>query len=556
MTDTARLHYVALGGAGEVGMNMYAYGYGTDEDRRYILVDVGVTFPDMESTPGVDLIMADPGFIADQADRLEAIFITHAHEDHVGALPHLWPRLKAPVYARRFTAEIARMKLDQAGLDPEIVNLAPPWPEQIAAGPFRVGFLPIAHSIPEASSLVIDSPAGRLLHTGDYKADTTPLVGEPYAPELIQQVAAGGIQALVCDSTNVFAPHPGRSEADLAGPITELVRKASGMVVATTFASNIARVRTLAQAGEAAGRAIVVMGRAMLRMLDAARRADVLPDFPTLAGIEDLERIPGDHLMVIVTGSQGERRAMSAQLARGAHGRLEIGEGDTFLFSSKTIPGNEVAVAAVENQLTARGVRVFDGEDGRYHVSGHANRPDLEALHKLVAPRMLVPMHGEFRHLAEHAALAEAGGIAAGLAPNGTILDLSGERPVIAGQAPVGRLYLDGSVLVGARDGIVRERLKLALRGQVILSLLLDEDGNLLDEAWAEIQGLRNELDDGQTLGAEIEAAVTRDLENVRPKERQSDDAVERIAKKSTGDVCLQLIGRKPAVLTMINRIT
>ncbi|MEO0999230.1 MAG: ribonuclease J, partial [Pseudomonadota bacterium] len=364
-------------------MNMYLYGYGPEATRRYILVDTGVTFPEAEGTPGVDLIMADPAFIAERADRLDGIFITHAHEDHVGALGHLWPRLKAPVYARRFTAEHARRKLEDAGQNPDVVQVVPAFPETVEAGPFRVAFVPVAHSIPEASALLIETAAGRLLHTGDLKTDATPLIGEPHDPDLLKAAAGDGLQALICDSTNVFSPNPGRSEATLVEPITELVRASKGIVAATTFASNVARVGTLARAGVAAGRAVVVLGRSMNRMLEVAKKTDVLGDFPEISDQSALEHTPSDHLMVIVTGSQGEPRAMSAQLARGSHGKLELGQGDTFLFSSKTIPGNEVGVAEIQNQFAARGVRVVDGEDGTYHVSGHANRPDLESLHRL-----------------------------------------------------------------------------------------------------------------------------------------------------------------------------
>ena len=260
-----KLTYVALGGAGEIGMNMYLYGYGPVGKQRFIVVDCGVTFPDMDGTPGVDLIMADPGFIAERTDRLEAIFITHAHEDHVGALGLLMGQLNAPVYARPFTSIHARRKLEERGNDPRLVREARPWPDQVEAGPFRVGFLPVSHSIPEASALVIDTPAGRILHTGDFKLDPAPQVGEPFDPEALKAVGEGGVKALVCDSTNVFSPHPGRSEADLVDPIRALMTEAKGLVVATTFASNIARLRTLAQAAHDTGRSVVVLGRAMNR---------------------------------------------------------------------------------------------------------------------------------------------------------------------------------------------------------------------------------------------------------------------------------------------------
>ena len=264
----------------------------------------------------------------------------------------------------------------------------------------KVGFLPISHSIPEASALVIDTPAGRVIHTGDFKIDETPVVGEPFDRALWKEVSSGGVRALVCDSTNVFSPHPGRSEATVGPEIEKLVQAAPNMVVATTFASNIARVKTLAEAGHRAGRSICLLGRAMRRMVEAAVESGVLTDFPKTVSPEDAADIPRQNLMLLATGSQGERRAASAALSRGKYLGLELTEGDLFLFSSKTIPGNEVEVARVMNNFSERGVDVVEDEGGLYHVSGHANRPDLEAMHELVAPKMVIPMHGEHRHLA------------------------------------------------------------------------------------------------------------------------------------------------------------
>jgi ribonuclease J len=551
-----RLTYLALGGAGEIGMNMYLYGYGPEGSERFILVDAGVSFPDMESTPGVELIMADPAFVQARADRLEAIFITHAHEDHVGAVGILWHRLQAPVYARRFTAAIAKSKMERAGQDTTVVRQVDPWPRMVHAGPFTVGFVPLSHSIPESAALVIDTPAGRVVHTADFKVDLTPVVGEPFDAEVFRAIGDHGVKAMVCDSTNVFSPHPGRSEASLAAPIGALIAEAKGLVVATTFASNVARLKTLAEAGRAAGRQVVVLGRAMNTMLKTAQAAEVLDGFPTLTDPLDAESVPRDRLLVLATGSQGERRAATAQLAAGKFMGIELGPGDTFLFSSKTIPGNEAPVARILNQLSARGVRAIeDGEGGRYHVSGHANQPDLMAMQDLVRPRIVVPMHGEHRHLAAHAALATSRGMAGVIAPNGTMLELTGDAARVAEHVETGRLYLDGTELIGALDGIVRERLRMATRGHVAVSVIIDEDGRPLGGVWAQARGLPDDpkLRDG--VEGTLEQAIEAELSRARPQTLADDDALEELVQRTCARVCNDAIGKKPVVSVMISRL-
>ncbi len=555
MAAKNRLIYLALGGAGEIGMNMYVYGYGPRDSERFILVDMGVTFSDMDTSPGVDLIMADPSWLRARADRLEGIFITHAHEDHIGALGLLWNRLKAPIYARRFTAAIAQSKMERAGQDSTQVRQVNPWPHKVSVGPFSVGFVPVSHSIPESSALVIETPAGRVLHSADFKTDPTPVVGDPFDPDLFRAIGELGVKVMTCDSTNIFSSHPGRSEATLADPIGALVRDAEGMVVATTFASNVARLKTLAEAGRAAGREVVVLGRAMNTMIRAARAAEVLPDFPPTLDPSDIDGVPRNRLLVLATGSQGERRAAAAQLAGGKYMGLELKRGDTFLFSSKTIPGNEVSVGRIMNALSARGVRVVDDENGRYHVSGHANRPDLALMQDLLRPDAIVPMHGEHRHLAVHADYAESRGYAGILAPNGVMLDLTGPRPVPVETVETGRIYLDGSQLIGALDGVVRDRIRLALRGLVVVNILIDEGGRPLGGAWVETMGLPDapRLRDG--LAGALEEEISRELARAKRSELDDDDALERLVSRICTRRCDDLIGKKPLCKVMISRL-
>ena len=555
MTDE-RLIYLPLGGAGEVGMNAYVYGWGAPGKERLILVDLGVTFPDMDTTPGVDLILPDVTWLEERRDRLEGILITHAHEDHVGALGHLYSRLGVPVFARTFTGHIARRKLEEHGNDPDVVEVVGPWPEVTELGPFKVGFLPVSHSIPESSGLVIDTPAGRLVHTGDFKLDAAPLVGEAWDPDLWASVAGDGVHALVCDSTNVHSPDPGRSESTLGPEIEKLIAAQKGMVVATTFASNVARVRTLAEAGARAGRSICLLGRAMRRMIDAAVETGVLTDFPSTIGPEDAHDIPRGNLMLIVTGSQGERRAASAQLSRGKYLGLEMAEGDLFLFSSKTIPGNERGVIAIMNAFSEMGVDVVDDDRGRYHVSGHANRPDLLAVHDLMKPRMVVPMHGEHRHLRTHATLAAQAGRPAVVAPNGTMLDLTGDRPVVAEHVETGRLYYDGGVYVGQFDGVIRDRIRMALNGHVTVTLLLDENDEPVGDPWFDAMGLTETGRSGRPLAEVLEDEIGEALGRVARRTFRDETALEKELHRMTRQAAQDEIGKKPEVTVVVSRLT
>ncbi|MCA8879596.1 MAG: ribonuclease J [Rhodobacteraceae bacterium] len=551
-----RLIYLPLGGAGEIGMNCYVYGYGPAGDERLIVVDLGVTFPDMDTTPGVDLILPDIAWLAERRDRIEAIFVTHAHEDHVGAVGHLWRRLRVPVFARPFTAEIARRKMEEQDQPDDAVTTVEPWPHQVQAGPFKVAFLPMSHSIPESSALVIDTPAGRVIHTGDFKLDPTPLVGEPFDPELWAEVARPGVRALICDSTNVFTDHPGRSEAVLGPEVEKFVASQPGMVVATTFASNIARVRTLALAGMAAGRSVVLLGRAMRRMVQTAVETGVLTDFPHTVPVEDAGLIPRESLMLIVTGSQGERRAASAQLARGKYLGLELGEGDTFLFSSKTIPGNEKAVIGIMNAFSEKGVEVVDDRGGLYHVSGHANRPDLKLIHGIVRPHFLVPMHGEHRHLRAHVRLAAESGISGVLAPNGTMLDLSGDLAQVVEHVETGRTYVDGSVLIGAFDGVVRERIRMALNGHVMVTLIMDEEDEPVGDPWCETMGLPETGSSRTPLVDVLEHDLDQFLRRADDDVLVDDEKLSEALRRTVRNTAQSEIGRKPEVTVVVSRLS
>jgi ribonuclease J len=555
MSARNRLIYLPLGGAGEIGMNCYVYGYGPEGKERLIVVDIGVAFPDMDGQPGVDLILPDIAWLKERRDRIDAIFITHAHEDHVGAVGHLWGHLKAPVYCRRFTAIHAMRKMEEQGHSTDNVHVVGAYPETVEAGPFKVQFAPVSHSIPEASALVIDSPEGRLVHSGDFKIDRNPVVGEAFDEDLWRQIAADGVRAYVCDSTNVFSRHAGRSESELPPQITELVSGAKGMVVATTFASNIARLKTLADAGVAAGRTICLMGRAMKRMVTAGVEAGVLTDFPSTVSPEEATDIPRENLMLIVTGSQGERRAASAALSRGSYLGHELKEGDMFLFSSKTIPGNEVPVARIKNALAEKGVDVIDDSHGFYHVSGHANRPDLEAMHDILRPQVLLPCHGEYRHLREHAQLGLSKGMQGLVAANGSLVEVSGNAPGIVEYIDVSKVYLDGAAHVGALDGVIRDRMKLALNGLVVVSLIVDEDDTLLEDSMVALRGLPEVAENGADLVEMIEDQIADQLGRLKAKTVADDDELDLAMKRIVRQVCVSEIGKKPEVTTLVSRL-
>lgn len=553
--SSERLIYLPLGGAGEIGMNAYVYGYGKPGKERLVLVDLGVAFPDMDSSPGVDLIMPDMTWLQERADRLEGIIITHAHEDHIGGVAHMYASLNVPVFARTFTANIARRKMEEHGHDPAIVQTVQPWPDTFQLGPFGIGVVPMSHSIPESGGLVIDSPAGRVVHTGDFKLDPNPIVGEGFDPKVWEEIAKDGVQALMCDSTNVFSRHPGRSESELGPEITRLVGEAKGMVAATTFASNVARVKTLAEAGSKAGRSVVLLGRAMRRMVDAAVETGVLTDFPSCISPEDATSVPRENLMLIVTGSQGERRAATAQLARGKYRGMELKEGDMFLFSSKTIPGNEKGVIRIINQFSEKGIDVVDDSSGLYHVSGHANRPDLEAIHDLIKPKMLVPMHGEHRHLREHVKLGGAKGIPGALAVNGTMLDLTGDTPKVADYVETGRTYLDGSVKIGALDGVVRDRIRMALNGHAVVSVILDEEDEPLGEPWVDLKGLPETGTSKAALVDVMEEDLNQFLMRADKKTLRDDDKLEEALRRIARQSALSEIGRKPELTVILSRM-
>ncbi|MEO0821838.1 MAG: ribonuclease J [Pseudomonadota bacterium] len=550
------LVYVPLGGAGEIGMNCYMYGLGDVAARRWIIVDLGIGFGDMETAPGVELVLPDMSFAVAERERIDAIFVTHGHEDHIGGIPHVWPKLQVPVYARPFTAELVRRKMQEAGLDPKAVREVQ-LGERAQAGGFSVEFLNVTHSIPEASMLTIRTAAGTAVHSGDFKLDPDPQIGEPFDMAPFEALGAEGVQAFACDSTNVFLEGEAGSEAEVVDNLIRIIRAAPRAVAATSFASNVARLRTLAMAAKAAGRSVVVAGRAMRRMIEVAVQTGQIKDFPQVVPDDRAGDIPDENLFYLVTGSQGEARAALARIAAGSHPTVKLGEGDLVLFSSKTIPGNEAGIYRLYNRLSEQGIRVIDGDMERIHVSGHARRGDLKRLYTALKPRVAVPLHGEHRHLVEHATSALDWGAAHSVvAPNGAVARLDGNAPGVVEEVETGRVYLDGSAEVGSMDGVIRDRLRLARQGHMIVSVVVAEDGELIADPEVRVHGLPDEVEGwAETLEDAAADAVDEAMESAPRKQLRNNAGIEEAVGRAARRVAVKMVGKKPVLTVIIHRL-
>ncbi len=472
---TNDLAFLPLGGTGEIGMNLNLYRC----DGRWLAVDCGIGFGGSEH-PEVDVMMPDPAFIAEHRASLLGLVITHAHEDHLGAVAYLWRQLRCPIYATPFAAAVLRRKLGEAGLQSEArVTVVPPG-GVIELPPFDLRFIPVTHSVPEAQALVVRTPYGTILHTGDFKLDPNPLVGNPTDEEAFRALGDEGVLAMVCDSTNAMVEGHSGSEAEVRTTLTALIRSLRGRVAVTCFASNVARVETVALAARDAGRSVVLVGRSLRNLEAAARECGYLKDTPEFLPEDAIDVVPDDNLLILVTGSQGEARSALARIASDTHRNVALGEGDTVVFSSRVIPGNERAIGTVQDNLVRRGVRLMTADDHMIHVSGHPARDELRRLYALVRPTYSVPVHGEWRHLSAHAALAKDAGATPILLEDGDVLSLGGNRPEVTDSAPVARLALDGNRLVPMEGEVLAARRRMLFNGLVLASVAVDQEGILL----------------------------------------------------------------------------
>lgn len=550
------LYYLPLGGTDEIGMNMYLYGYGPEGKQRWIMVDCGIGFPDEAHAPGVETMTPDPEWIAERRDRLDGIFITHAHEDHIGAIGTLYDKLKVPVYCTAFPAEIARRKMEETGESPKHITVVEP-NTAVRVGKFDVTFFPMTHSVPETSALIIRTPAGTVFHTADFKIDPDPVYGSPMDKEALRKLGEEGVLAIVCDSTNVFEPGRAGGEKTIQDNLNRVVAGCKGKVAATTFASNVARLKMLADAASANDRAVVVAGRAMKRMITAGEQSGAAANFPATITEDQARDTPDENLFYLVTGSQGESRAAVARIAGDTHPAVSLGRGDTMIYSSKTIPGNEVEVARIQNKLVERGIEIIDTTSADIHVSGHACRDEMEEIYSLVKPKYAVPMHGEHRHLHEHAESALKWGAAQSfVVTNGQMLHIAANGPRIVTEVTHGRLYRDGNAVVGAQDGVVRDRKRMAMNGHIAVSVVLGDDGELIVESDVRATGApRRTGRRGGTFEERIAAAVDDAISDAPRKKKLDDSALEDLVTQVARRTANKLWGKKPETVVFITRI-
>ena len=548
------VYFLPLGGSDEIGMNLNLYGYGPEEDREWIMVDCGVTFGDL-STPGVDVITPDIRFIEERRHQLKAIVLTHAHEDHMGAVAHLWRRLRVPIYATPFTAWLMRDRLSEHGLLGEAKLHEIPLGSRFEIGPFDLEMVTLTHSIPEPNGLAIRTPAGLILHTGDWKIDPEPLIGETTDVAALEAIGEEGVLAMVCDSTNVFTEGESGSEAGVRKNLTELVGEQEGRVAIAAFASNVARLETAIKAAEANDRRVCLVGRSMHRMTAAAKAVGLLADVRDFVEEEEAGYFPPEKICYLCTGSQGEPRAALSRIADGSHRNVTLGAGDTVIFSSRIIPGNERGIFDLMNRLASRGVTLLTEKDRHIHVSGHPCRDELRQMYAWARPRIAIPVHGERRHILEHARFARSLQVPHAVTPhNGAVIEIryNGEAAIVD-EAPAGRLFVDGNFLVDADSDGIRERRKLASAGMIAVALSLDASGQIVSGPDLRGVGLpEDETYDAEAFLDDLADAAERAVDGLSKKARRDEAEVEEAVRRAVRREANRIWGKKPVVEAMI----
>jgi ribonuclease J len=545
MTDrpgSDELLFLPLGGCGEIGMNLNLYGH----DGKWLMIDLGITFGN-EMTPGIDVIMPDPAFIVEHRADLLGLVLTHAHEDHIGAVPYLWPRLRCPIYATAFTAAVLRRKLAEANLLGEARITEIPMSGCFGLGPFEIELISITHSIPEPNAVVLRTKLGNILHTGDWKLDPDPVVGPITDEAALRQLGGEGVLAMVCDSTNVLVEGSSGSEAEVRQSMDELIGRYRHRVAVACFASNVARIESVTRAGLAHDRHVGLVGRSLRRMVEAARETGYLSDLPDFVEEEDIGHLPRDRVLMICTGSQGEPRSALARIARDEHPDVGLEPGDAVIFSSRIIPGNEHAIGELHNALIRQGVEVVTEKDHFVHVSGHPARDELAEMYRWVKPAIAVPVHGELRHLRAHVALAESCQVRrAVLAENGWLLRLAPGNPEVIGHVPTGRLGLDGTQLTAMGGAALKSRQRMAYNGAAVATIVLDNTGRLVGEPVLTVHGVAAEGEDEGVAKAEAVAAARQALAGLPPAKRGDDQAVREVVRVAIRRSLNARHGKKP----------
>jgi ribonuclease J len=540
------LVFAPLGGVGEIGMNLSIYGLGPERHRQWLAVDLGVSFASEEQLPGIDLIFPDIRYLLAERKNLAGLVLTHAHEDHYGAVLDLWPKLKIPIFATPFTAALLAAKRASEPGAPEIPVTVVQRGSRFKAGPFDVELVSMAHSIPESNALIIRTPCGAVLHTGDWKIDPTPILGDVTDEKKLRALGDEGCLAIVGDSTNAVRDGRSPSEKDVAKTLAELIKNARGRVAVTTFASNVARLRSVIDAARAAEREVVVVGRAMDRVIQVARETGYLEGVQPLRGTDAYGYLPPNKLVALCTGSQGEPRAALSRIAEDQHPDVTLSRGDTVIFSARTIPGNDKAVGRIINGLIDQGIIVITDRTHLVHVSGHPRRAELEELIGWVRPKILIPVHGEALHLSEHAALARRCGVKEVVqCRNGDLVRLAPSAGIID-EVPSGRLYKDGSLLVEADARTVADRRRLSFAGAVSVALVLTDKGMLAADPELDMIGIPERDRDGVLMQEAVEDAILQAFESLPRKRRSDPDAVAEAIRRAVRSVVNERWGKKP----------
>jgi ribonuclease J len=544
------LYFLPLGGTGEIGMNLNLYGHA----GKWLMIDLGVMFGD-DSTPGIDVIMPDIRYIADRRDKLVGLVLTHAHEDHLGAVPYLWPRLGCPIYATSFTASVLRAKLREHGLSEEVPITEVPLSGKFSIPPFDLELITLTHSIPEPNAIVIRTPAGNVLHTGDWKLDPEPLVGDVTDEAALRRLGEEGVLAMVCDSTNALVEGHSGSEAEVRDSLHDLVGKMKNRVAVACFASNVARVETIAKVAAAHDRRVALVGRSLWRIAQAAKDNGYLTDLAPFITEHDVGYLPREEVLMICTGSQGEPRSALTRIARGDHPAVTLAPGDAVIFSSRIIPGNEKPIGQLQNDLARLGVDIITEKDHFVHVSGHPARDELIAMYQWVRPRIAIPVHGEARHLAAHAKLAEECQVGQGLAiSNGTLVQLRPTGAEILEHVHVGRIGLDGKALLSLDSEVMRVRHRTIWNGSAVVSLAINKRGELLGQPQITVHGLLNQSEHRDEL-AELSEAVRAAVQGVPLAARGDDQSIKEAARIALRRAVHASHGKKPVTDVHLVRV-